>query len=638
MSTTSNSRTNPVTGSSTTSMTSRDATAPNTTTTSTTSNTNTNTGYNNSTSNIGSSRYGSSDVSATADPASVYDTSGRAGNIDLTSGRAGATRVALGSQDNIPPDSNYGTATGYGYGRAAPGVTGSEYSSTLGTGTGTGRGMGSGMGTATGTGTGIGANTAYSSNVNQAPLDAAVQTRPDGSLNTDSIYGSKSAAQTQMGSGAFRPGMTSGSNTYTSGDYADTADTAGAANTSAPYRAVPTTGPFMAAADGTATGTGTMAAPGSGNIPTLGTGHTMVATDMPSSQIIGGAGAINSTTTTTAAGRGGVGMAPGSAGRVLMVLSSATPAIYGASLMHPSTLFSGQKRKSGYFWDEVAIPYQTFTDAGYSVDFCSETGSAAVDEMSLESSRLLPQGKSIWNDKRHPIHSQLQSNILSAGQIDPSRYNIVFFAGGHAAAYDLPTATNVQRVAASVYEQGGVIAAVCHGTAVFKGLRLSNGEFLARGRRLTGFSAKGEEKMGMMDQLRSDNVSTIPDIVNAAGGQWQEHESDPMAEYVIDDGRIVTGMNPASAGPVANKAIQIDRANSNRNTGPDTGTSVGAYQTQSGMPAPHHHHQHHHNRAGFSSTGTGTGIDSGYDKTTASASQTDLPRDQNTYSNTSRIA
>lgn len=632
MSTTSNTRTDPVTGSSTTSMTSKDATAPSTTTTSTTTNTNTNTGYNNS-SNIGSSRYGSSDVSATdvTDPSGVYDTSGRAGNIDLMSGRAGATRVAPGSQDNInntnnynntglPGDSTYGT-TGYGYGRAAPGMTSSEYSSTMGT--------GAGIGTAS-TGR-YGTNTAYTSNVNQPPLDAAVQTRPDGSLNTDSMYGSKSAAQTQMGTGAFRPGMTSGTNTTTSGDYADTADTG--ANVGAPYRAVPTTGPFMTAADGTGTvpGTGTgLMAPGTANIPPLGTGHTMVATDMPSSQIIGGAGAINSTTTTTVAG---TGVAMGSAGRVLMVLSSATPAIYGASLMHPSTLFTGQKRKSGYFWDEVAIPYQTFTDAGYAVDFCSETGSASVDEMSLDSNRLLPQGKSIWNDKRHPIHSQLQSNILSSAQIDPSRYNIVFFAGGHAAAYDLPTATNVQRVAASVYEQGGVIAAVCHGTAVFKGLRLSNGEFLAKGRRLTGFSAKGEQKMGMMDQLRSDNVSTIPDIVSGAGGQWQEHESDPMAEYVIDDGRIVTGMNPASAGPVANKAIQIDKANSNRHTGTGIGTGT-TYQT--GHHPHHHHHQQHHNRAGFSSTTAG--IDSGYDKTAASASQTDLPRDQTTYSNTSRIA
>jgi len=243
-----------------------------------------------------------------------------------------------------------------------------------------------------------------------------------------------------------------------------------------------------------------------------------------------------------------------STGRVLIVLSSVAPPIYSASFFHPSSLLSSKKRHSGYYWEEFANPYQVFVDHGFTVDACSETGKATVDEASLDWEKADKKAKEMYENKQHPIHSTLAS-LLPAADVAPERYDIVYFCGGHAAAYDLPTATKVQTIAAKIYEKGGVVAAVCHGPAILGSLKLSNGEYLVKGKQATGFSKKGEISMKLLDQLREDNIKTVEEYITAAGGTWKEADN-PMECFVVTSDRLVTGMNPASAAPVAEAATR----------------------------------------------------------------------------------
>ena len=144
----------------------------------------------------------------------------------------------------------------------------------------------------------------------------------------------------------------------------------------------------------------------------------------------------------------------------------------------------------------------------------------------------------------------------------------------------------MKRIAATIYENGGVVGAVCHGPAIFENLRLSTGTNILHGKKATGFSEKGEEAMGAMEWVRkngqqskikrrrccmrvertpgthssvailllflflSSGYKTMEQVVRGAGGDWNEL-SDPLADHTQTTDRVVTGMNPASAKSVA---------------------------------------------------------------------------------------
>jgi len=159
-----------------------------------------------------------------------------------------------------------------------------------------------------------------------------------------------------------------------------------------------------------------------------------------------------------------------------------------------------------------------------------------------------------YKDSNHPLHKAI-ANLKSPSAVNGSEYKIVFFAGGHACLWDFPTASGVQAVAAKCYENGGVVAAVCHGPAVFGGLKLSNGEYLVKGKKANAFTVEEEEKMGQLEFLRQQNIPLCSDLITKAGGIYEK--GGVMKEYVVADGRLVTGQNPTSAQGVAQQAVAI---------------------------------------------------------------------------------
>lgn len=229
--------------------------------------------------------------------------------------------------------------------------------------------------------------------------------------------------------------------------------------------------------------------------------------------------------------------------RVLFVLSSANPVLPDG-------------KKSGWYWSEVYYPYEEFIKAGYQCDAMSLTGSGAPDEHSVEiMTELMSMEMSAmaaWRNKSHSIHKMI-ANLKKPSDINPSNYQIIFFAGGHACLYDLPTAEPIHRIAANIYEHGGIVAAVCHGPAVFQGLKLSDGSLLIRGKRATGFTKDEEEKVGLMDWVRKEGKPLMKEVIEGGGGFWSE--AGVMKSNVIVEGRLLTGQNPTSAGPLAEACI-----------------------------------------------------------------------------------
>jgi len=210
----------------------------------------------------------------------------------------------------------------------------------------------------------------------------------------------------------------------------------------------------------------------------------------------------------------------------------------------------------------VVHPYLTFKNHGFEIECVSETGSASVDQTSIPYAELDAESRKIYHDKNHPLWSLLGPELKSASSIrDPSLYKAIYYCGGHGAAIDFPKAEGLQKVGSEIYESGGVIAAVCHGIAIFAGLKeKTSGELLIRGKKATGFSERGEKMMLAEGKMKECGIPSMRELICSAGGIWEEptdRSNNPMSPFVVVDGRIVTGVNPMSAADVAQKTVDI---------------------------------------------------------------------------------
>jgi putative intracellular protease/amidase len=291
-----------------------------------------------------------------------------------------------------------------------------------------------------------------------------------------------------------------------------------------------------------------------------GVGHINPATGAPDYQAVQSA-TIHDNAAIPATGAGlagaGVGAATGAAAskmrtasglpkRVLMVVTS-------------STFQMPDGKNTGYHWSEVYHPFEVFKKHGYDVDITSINGRAEPDYHSVNWMEQLTGmelgAMNAWRSKSHPLHALL-SNIKTPTQLQGNNYGIIYFTGGHGTLEDFPTAEAYQRMAAEIYERNGIVCAVCHGVAALGNVRLSNGTQLLSGKQVTGFSEEGEKQMKVLDFLHKKNYPLISDFVSRAGGIYQAPNK-PFDEFVVDSDRVITGPNPSSAGPVADRAIRI---------------------------------------------------------------------------------
>ena len=98
---------------------------------------------------------------------------------------------------------------------------------------------------------------------------------------------------------------------------------------------------------------------------------------------------------------------------------------------------------------------------------------------------------------------------------------------------------------------GKPIALVCHAPGVLRHVNTSDGKPLVQGKKVTGFTNTEEEAVGLthvVPFLVEDELKTKGGIFSKVA-DWQP--------YVVTDGRLITGQNPASSGPGAKALIAM---------------------------------------------------------------------------------
>ena len=142
------------------------------------------------------------------------------------------------------------------------------------------------------------------------------------------------------------------------------------------------------------------------------------------------------------------------------------------------------------------------------------------------------------------------NNTLAASQINIEDYAAIFYPGGFGILSDLATNESVAKLSAQHYESGGIISAVCHGPAGLLPITLSNGEKLLADKSVTGFTREEEIDYGTIDKI----PFLMEESLTRSAARFNKVQ--PWGEFVVEDGRVITGQNPASAKNVAQALVK----------------------------------------------------------------------------------
>ncbi|MDR2317001.1 MAG: type 1 glutamine amidotransferase domain-containing protein [Pseudomonas sp.] len=204
------------------------------------------------------------------------------------------------------------------------------------------------------------------------------------------------------------------------------------------------------------------------------------------------------------------------------------------------------KRATGLWLGEAVHFVEKVEKAGYTVDYVSPQGGyVPIDPHSLQ---MAPELDWQWYDDKR-FMTRL-GTTLSPGQVKADEYGVIYYTGGHGVMYDFVDNPPLQELARKVYEKGGIVAAVCHGVVGLLNIKLSDKSLLLKGRKVTGFS-NIEEQLAELDKV-------VPFLteneLGGRGGEYSKHD-DPWMPYVVEDGRLITGQNPASTALLAEHVL-----------------------------------------------------------------------------------
>jgi putative intracellular protease/amidase len=137
-------------------------------------------------------------------------------------------------------------------------------------------------------------------------------------------------------------------------------------------------------------------------------------------------------------------------------------------------------------------------------------------------------------------------------EVNAEDYAAIYYPGGHGPMWDLAQNRSIAEIAARIYENGGVVAAVCHGPAALLPVTLADGMSLLAGKTVTGFSNNEERLSGK----RGEVPFLLQNRLHAQAKRYTKAFL-PFRAHVEVDGRVVTGQNPQSAKGVGEAVVQL---------------------------------------------------------------------------------
>ena len=206
-------------------------------------------------------------------------------------------------------------------------------------------------------------------------------------------------------------------------------------------------------------------------------------------------------------------------------------------------------RKTGIWIEEFAAPYYTFLDAGKEIVIASpKGGQAPIDPKSNEPENRTEATVRYYND---PATMERLSNTLMISSVSEKDFDTVFYPGGHGPMWDLPDDEDSIRLLESFNRAGKVMTLMCHSPVGLKNVKGLDGDWLIRGKRVTAFT-NGEESDAVLDKIVP---FLLEDMLRSRGANYEKGEN--WLPFVVRDGKLITGQNPASSVLAAITVIEL---------------------------------------------------------------------------------
>ena len=203
---------------------------------------------------------------------------------------------------------------------------------------------------------------------------------------------------------------------------------------------------------------------------------------------------------------------------------------------------------TGFWYEEMAAPYYRFADAGIDFVLASpEGGRPPMDPMSNESEYQTDATHRFDADRRAQA---ALADTVRLDSVAAADFDGIFYAGGHGPMYDLAEDPISIALIQDMWRAGKPVSSTCHGPAVLRHTVDAAGEPLVRGKRVTGFANSEEAAVDRTDAV----PFLLEDELRRLGGAYSK--ADDWQPHIQIDGRLITGQNPDSAGPVADALLE----------------------------------------------------------------------------------
>lgn len=204
-------------------------------------------------------------------------------------------------------------------------------------------------------------------------------------------------------------------------------------------------------------------------------------------------------------------------------------------------------KKTGFWLEEFAAPYYVFKDAGADIVLASPKGgqppldptSDAEDAQTDDTRRF----------KKDPAAIEALAHTTRLEEVSGEGFDAVFFPGGHGPLWDLAEDKNSIQLIETMFAAGKTVSAVCHAPAVFRHTKTADGLPLIKGKKVTGFTNTEEDAV----QLTQIVPFLLQDMLESNGGLY--HKGEDWQSFVVTDGQLITGQNPASSAAAARAVL-----------------------------------------------------------------------------------
>ena len=191
---------------------------------------------------------------------------------------------------------------------------------------------------------------------------------------------------------------------------------------------------------------------------------------------------------------------------------------------------------TGLWLEELAQPYNVFKEAGLDVDITSVLGGKVIlDKNSI------PNGI----PKQYEAAYKLLENTQSLETAMKNSYDAILFAGGHGPLIDFVDNKNIEKLILDSYNNGNIVAGVCHGVAAFVNIKNKDGKYFVDGKSLTAFTDSEEVLAGLSDKVPFALESRLKEQGAVI------HKAADFTEKVVVDKNFITGQNPQSSNKIA---------------------------------------------------------------------------------------